>query len=179
LQGDNIEYFVHCLPRIQELIDARGCLGIFDTEKCLLHINGTELVLPVKIGGKIREDSITSVTLKEGRRVTRKIGSENLGIPYIGIGLPLKNEKGHAIGALVAALPITLQEDVNTLIDEMGKSIDILENTTADVAASSQEYTATVATLEQSTEDIKAQMKVVDSILGLNSRKYTSNSSSC
>ncbi len=167
MAGDNLEYYIHCLPRFQELIDAKGCLGVFDTEKCLLHLNGSELILPVKIGGKIVEGSISSVTIKEGKRVTRRIGSELKGIPYIGIGLPLKNEKGQVTGALVAALPLTLQEEVSNLMGELGKSINTLENTTANVAASSQEYAATVVNLQQSVEDIKNQMRVMDSILGL------------
>lgn len=167
MQGDNLEYFVHCLPRIQELFGTTGAVSVWDKEKCLNVLDGTEISMPVKIGDSIKEGGIVDTTIKKGCRITNKVGRELFGIPYIGIGTPLKNGKGQVIGALVAALPITLQEEINVSIGEMGKSIDILENKTASVAASSQEYAATVANLEQSTADIKVQMKVMDSILGM------------
>lgn len=167
MQGDNLEYFVHCLPRIQELLGTSGAVSVWDKEKCLKVLNGAEISMPVKTGDPVTEGGIVSTTIKEGRRISSKVGKELFGIPYIGIGTPLKDEKGLVIGSLVAALPITLQEEINISIGEMGKSIDTLENKTADVAASSQEYAAIVANLEQSTADIKVQMKVMDSILGL------------
>ncbi|MCL6638263.1 MAG: chemotaxis protein [Firmicutes bacterium] len=132
-----------------------------------MHLNGTELVFPVKVGDPVMEGGVASAAMKEGRRVTRRVGREVFGIPYIGIGTPLKDEKGRVIGALVTALPITMQEEINNLIAEMDKSLVILENTTATVAAASQEYSATVANLEQTIEDIKTEMGVVDSILVL------------
>jgi len=167
LQGDNLDHFVHCLPRIQELLGTSGAVSVWDREKCLKVLEGTEIIMPVKNGDPVTEGGIVSATIKEGCRIVSKVDKKLFGIPYIGIGTPLKDEKGQVTGALVAALPITLQEEINISIAEMGKSIDTLENKTANVAASSQEYATTVANLEQSTEDIKVQMKVVDSILAL------------
>ncbi|MCL6479123.1 MAG: hypothetical protein K6T65_12025 [Peptococcaceae bacterium] len=65
------------------------------------------------------------------------------------------------------ALPTTLQEELNSLVGKMSVAINTLEETTAGVAASSGEFAATISALEQNTEDIKAKMKVMDSILDL------------
>lgn len=167
MPADNLEYFVHCLPRIHELIGTGGTIAVSDKEKYLINLNGTEINLPVKAGDPVKEGGVADAALKEGRRVSRKVGREVLGVPYIGIGTPLKDEKGAVIGSLVFALPITLQEELNGRIGEMGRSIDTLEKNTSGLAAASQEYTATIAVLDQGAEEIKAKMKVMDSILGL------------
>jgi len=167
LQGDNLEYFVHCLPRIQELTGINGAIGVWDKEKCLMHLNGTEVVMPVQVGDKLTDKGAAYAAIKEGRRVFHKVGKEAFGVPFMGVSTPLKDEKGNIIGALVISIPLTLQEEINNQLDEMTKSIGTLEDTTANVAAASEEYSATVANLEQSTREIKEKMKVVDSILGL------------
>ncbi|MDY6825596.1 MAG: HAMP domain-containing sensor histidine kinase [Bacillota bacterium] len=105
MQRDNIRYFVHCMPRFHELIGKSGAVGVYDREKCLIHLNGTKVVLPVKEGDPINKKGIVYQAMKEGRRVIRKFGREPH-TSYIGISIPLKDENGEAIGAIVASQPI-------------------------------------------------------------------------
>lgn len=49
----------------------------------------------------------------------------------------------------------------------MIRAMDILERNTASLASSSQEYSGTISFLNNNTEEIKAKMKIMDSILGL------------
>lgn len=167
MPGDNLDFFVQCLPRIQELTGISGAIAVSDKEKYLMHLDGTEISLPVKPGDSLKEGGVADAAMKEGRRVSRIVGREVLGVPYIGIGIPLKDEMGLVIGSLAVALPITLQEELNSRIGEMIKAMDILERNTAGLASSSQEYSGTISFLDQGTEDIKAKMKIMDSILGL------------
>lgn len=167
MPGDNLEYFVQCLPRIQELTGSSGTIAVSDKEKYLMHLNGTEISLPVEPGDPVKAGGVADAAMKEGRRVSRLVGREVLGVPYIGIGTPLKNEMGRVIGSLIVALPITLQEELNSRMGEMIRAMDILERNTASLASSSQEYSGTISFLDRGTEEISAKMKIMDSILGL------------
>lgn len=163
----SLENLVHWMPGIQELIGTNCVLAISDRNYFLGYLAGTELNLPIKAGDPIKEGSITWDAIKTGKRVTKQVGREVFGIPYVGLGVPLKSERGQVIGALSAGIPIALQEEINNLTGEMTKSLESMEVLTSNVAASTQEFSATVTSLAQSAENIKSQMKVMDSILEL------------
>ncbi|MFZ5644739.1 MAG: methyl-accepting chemotaxis protein [Bacillota bacterium] len=164
--GDKLEFFVQCLPRIHELIGTNCDISVADKEKYIAYIHGTELNLPVDAGDAVKKGSISGTAMQEKRRVTKRIGKELFGVPYLGIGTPLFDEKGDIIGALGLALPITLQEKLNTLLNEMKNSLGILEKSTEDIAANSQEIAANVSDLARSIGDIMSKMDVVNTILG-------------
>lgn len=167
MQGDSLEYFLHCLPRIQELLGKESGIALTDREKYLAYLDGTEVHLPVKPGDPVKEGSISGAAVKEGKRVTRLVGKEVFGVPYMGLGIPLKDEKGAVIGALGAAIPLTVQNELKELVESMDLSLDALQGSTSGIAAASQEFTATVTNLAESIEGIKSEMKVMDSILNL------------
>lgn len=167
MKEGNLECLVHWLPYIQELVGIDCSISLTCKEKVIGHLNGTEIQQPIKVGDSIKEGSITDAVIKEGRQINKKVGREVFGVPYMGRGVPLKNEKGQIIGVLTATMPITLQEEINSLTSQMNKSLEALEISTSNVAASSQELAATVTSLSQTTEDVKSEMKVMDSIMGL------------
>ncbi|MFZ5650934.1 MAG: methyl-accepting chemotaxis protein [Bacillota bacterium] len=167
MKGDKIDCFIHCLPRIHELIGTNGTIAVTDREKYIKNINGTEISIPVKEGDPVVGAGIAALAMKEGHKVTRRVGREVLGVPYLGIGVPLKDDNDQVIGSLVVALPVTLQEDIESRIGEMSTAMETLEQSAANLAASSQQYAATVSALAQGTEEIKHKMNVMDTILGL------------
>lgn len=167
MEERNLESLQQWLPSIQELIGTNCVLALSDRESFIGYLDGTEIKLPIKPGDPVNEGSITWETVKNGRRMTKQIGREVFGVPYVGLGVPLKNERGQVIGALSAGIPITLQEEINKLTGEMSKSLEAMEVLTSNVAASSQEFSATVTSLALSAENIKSQMKVMDNILEL------------
>ena len=104
-KGDKLSYFVHCLPRFHELIGKSGAVGVYDREKCLIHLNGTKVILPVKAGDPINKKGIVYQAMAEGRRVIRRFGRGSQQ-SHIGVSIPLKDGEGNAIGAIVASQPI-------------------------------------------------------------------------
>lgn len=161
------EEFAHWMPYIQQLVGTNGAVTLSDSEKFICCLNGTELQLPIKAGDAIREGSITAAALKEGRRVTRQVSREVYGIPYLGVGVPLKCHSGKLIGVITACLPLTIQEEIGSLTGFMDESLETLEISTSNVAASAQEFAATISSLAQGAENIKREMKFIDDVLGL------------
>ena len=58
-KGDKLSYFVHCLPRFHELIGKSGAVRV-RPGKCLIHLNGTKVILPVKAGDPINKKALST-----------------------------------------------------------------------------------------------------------------------
>ena len=167
MQGDSLEYFLHCLPRIQELLGKENAIALSDREKYLAYLDGTEIHVPIKPGDPVKEGSISDAALKEKKRVVRHVGKEVFGVPYMGLAIPLKDDKGVVIGAASIAVSLAIQNELKELTESMDLSLETLKGSTAGIASASQEFTASVVNLAESIEGIKSEMDVMDSILNL------------
>jgi len=166
--GENkLEDFAYCLPYFHRLFGESCALGLSDREKFIATLNGTEFQMPIKAGDPVKEGTASSIVMQEGREITKLVDKKVFGVPYIARSIPIKDEKGMVIGVLSIADPITLQEELNELTNKITHDLELLESSTANVAATTQEFTATVSNLAQSTEGIRVNMAVMDSILHL------------
>ncbi|MCL6477443.1 MAG: chemotaxis protein [Peptococcaceae bacterium] len=166
--GENkLDYFIYCLPYFHQVLGGRCSFGLSDREKYIFSLEGSELKIPVKPGDSIKEGTASYVVINEGREVIKQIDKEVFGVPYIAHSIPLKDEQGAVYGVLTMANPITYQEDLNELAGKISYELDLLDASTTNIAAVSQEFAATVATLAQNAEEIKEKMTIVDSILSL------------
>ncbi|HBV99053.1 MAG: hypothetical protein JL50_18605 [Peptococcaceae bacterium BICA1-7] len=161
------ESLMQWLPFIHELIGTQSALALSDRENFIGYFDGSEIHLPIKVGDPVKEKSISGTAIRAGYKVTKKIGREVYGVPYMGVGIPLKNQSGQVIGALAAGIPLTLQDDINNLTVRINKELETLEFSTSNIAASSEEFAATVTTLASNAEDIRVKMQVMDSITKL------------
>lgn len=161
------ESLIQWLPFIHELIGTQSVLALSDKEKFIGYLDGSEIHLPIKVGDEVKEGSISGAAIRAGHKVTKKIGREVYGVPYMGVGIPLKNQSGQTIGALAAGISLTLQDDINNLTVKINKELETLEFSTSNIAASSEEFAATVTTLAANADDIKSKMHVMDSITKL------------
>jgi hypothetical protein len=167
MMDEKLENFVGFLPYVQQLMGAECALGISDGEKYIAHLNGTELIFPLKVGDPVKAGSMADKVISGGRLLSNLVGKEVFGVPYMGIGIPIKNDNGGVIGSLVAGLPVAVQEEVNLLVTRMTEDLGLLEISTANIAASFQEFAATIANLSNNAESIKLKMNIVNSILEL------------
>jgi len=161
------ESLMQWLPFIHELIGTQSVLALSDKEKFIGYLDGSEIHLPIKVGDAVKEGSISGAAIRAGHKVTKKIGREVYGVPYMGVGIPLKDQSGQTIGALAAGIPLTLQDDINNLTVKINKELETLDFSTSNIAASSEEFAATITTLASNADDIKSKMHVMDSITKL------------
>ncbi|HOV79627.1 MAG TPA: methyl-accepting chemotaxis protein [Bacillota bacterium] len=162
----NLESLIQWLPYLQELIGTACPIGITDLEKYVAYLDGTELQT-AKVGDPIRKGSAAEAGITEGHRITRRIGSEVYGIPYIGSSIPLRDENDQIIGTLSWGVPIATQEKINQLTSQINQKLENMEMSTSNIAASSEEFAATVSFLAQSADGIKSKMDLMDSIVSL------------
>ena len=166
MEDESLKSLIAWLPQLQELIGTDCALGITDTEKFLAVVDGSE-IHTATAGEPVKKGSAAEAAIIRGRRFARQISREVYGFPYIGLGIPLKNEAGQVIGTITAAIPVTLQEEINETTFKINQKIEKLELSTSSVAASSQEFAATVNVLAQNADGIKSKMEVVNSIIEL------------
>ncbi|MCL6638265.1 MAG: chemotaxis protein [Firmicutes bacterium] len=164
---NKLDCFVYCLPYFHKLLGGRCSLGLSDREKFLVSLSSSEIQMPIKAGDPVKEGTASSIVINQGIEITKQVGKEVFGVPYIARSIPLKDERGRVFGALSMADPITLQEELSELTGKITGELGLLEASTSTVAAASQEFAATVSNLAQNAEGIKTKMTVVDSILNL------------
>ncbi|NPV73299.1 MAG: chemotaxis protein [Pelotomaculum sp.] len=166
MEHRSLACLVSWLPSLQELIGTNCPIGITDTEKYIAYLDGTELQT-ASVGDPIRKGSAAEAGINEGRRIVRKIGREVYGVPYIGMSIPLKNEEGRVIGTISCGIPISLQEEINDLSVKVNQKLESLELSTSNVAASSEQFAATVNVLAQNADGIKSKLNIMNSIIEL------------
>ncbi len=165
--SEKLEYFIDFLPYIQKMVGDECTFGISDREKYIAYLPGKDLIFPLKAGDIIKAGSMADKVLTGGQQITNAVGKEVFGVPYMGIGIPIKDINGKVIGSLVGGMPVTVQEEVNSLIERMTDDLEVFELSTTNIAASIQEFAATINNLSDSTEFIRTKMNIVNSILGL------------
>jgi len=164
---NKLDYFVYCLPYLHRLFGGRYSFGLSDREKFLVCLDGAEIPMPIKAGDPVKEGTVSSMVIKEGREITRQVDKNVFGVPYIARSIPLKDEQGMVYGVLSIGDPTSLKEELNELANKINNEIDSLDNSAANIVAASQEFAVTVSTLAQNAEGIREKMTLVDSILRL------------
>lgn len=167
MEENKLEYFVYCLPYFQKAFGNICSVGLSDREKFIATLDGTELKMPIKAGDPVKEGTASSIVIKEGKEIIKQVDKKVFGVPYMSRSIPIKDDNGSVIGVLSVAIPTTIQEELNDLVKNANNHLYLLESSTATVAATSQEFAATVSTLAQSSDGVMSKMRVVNSILGL------------
>lgn len=166
-ENEKLEYFASFLPYVQQMLGADSTMAISNEETYIAYLPGKELVLPINPGDLIKSGSTADKVMKTGQKISIYVNKEVYGVPYLGIGIPIKGDHGKIIGSLAAGLPLAVQEELNSLIEKMTEDIRRLDIFTTGIAATSEEFAATTANLSQNAEGIKSKMKVMESILVL------------
>ncbi len=161
---EKLEQFVDFLPYVQQMMGAGCTFGISDREKYIAYLPGKELVLPLKPGDPIKAGSMADKVITGGQQASNLVGKEIFGVPYMGIGIPIKDDNGKVIGSLVGGVPVTVQEEVNLMIARMTDDMKAFESLITDIVVTIQEYAETINNLCNSAELLTSKINVVNSM---------------
>jgi len=149
---EKLEHFVDFLPYVQQMMVAGCAFGISDREKYIAYLPGKELVLPLKPGDPIKAGSMADKVITGGQQASNLVGKEIFGVPYMGMGIPIKDDNGKVIGSLVGGVPVTVQEEVNLMIARMTDDMKAFESLITDIVVTIQKYAETINNLCNSAE---------------------------
>lgn len=142
-------------------------VSIADTEKYILNVRSERLNLGINPGDPIKPGSIADIALREGERVVRRIPKEVFGIPFIGVGVPLKDEQKNIVGLIVTGTPIDDQESVREMAENLAVAVEQISGATENLAFNSQNLVATTAEVTTQTKKMENDVRTLDDIVSM------------
>ena len=164
---DNLELLIKAAPYLHQVVGEDCFFSLADREKYIYVTQGKKLQLPLQKGDQIKEGSIAGTSFKAGKRVTKRIPKEVYGTPYIGLGIPVFNGDGPAIGAIAIAKPIDTQEKVSVMAEELSNSMENISTVSSNLMSASEELAATAQNLSENTSGIEKDIKDMDTVIAL------------
>lgn len=156
----NLEHFAQFLPYVQQLLGSECTFGISDREKYVAYLPGKELALPIKPGDPIKAGSLASKVITGGLQESSFIGEEVYGSPYMGIGIPVKDNNGQVIGSLLMGMPVTVAEDANMLVEQVNDDLNTIHSEITGIINTIKEHAKTIDNLYDRAESLKLRMNI-------------------
>ena len=153
-----LEAFIKVAPFLIELHVDDLSIAITDLEKYVCYVPGKGIKFPVKPGDILNSSTAIYQAMKENRRLTRQMGSEVFGFPYIAVAIPV-TEKGKVVGGVCFLQSIEKQDRLFTMADSIFKEITHLNASTQEIAAASESLTSVGVDLSQLTKSVLDQTK--------------------
>ena len=149
-----------------QLADVGVC--ICDREKVLFYRPSRTLDLKVAPGDTLKAGSGLYRAIHEKRRVVVVQKDASLyGVPYIGVGSPLKNAAGEIIGAITISESTERYDLLKEASVKIGDSIALIASTAEQISAQAEEMAAASRTLTATVVGSQSRVKDTDQVLGL------------
>lgn len=161
-----IESIITAAPYLKEFLGPEYALAVADRENYLWFEDSQVLKLGLQAGTPLKPGSVAETTIRTGSRQVVQVPASVYGVPYIGIGVPIK-ENGEVVGALASAYPIALQENIKNIASALRDSAAGANLEATNLSSSAQELAASAAELASSSDLIRAEVESVSEVLVL------------
>ena len=164
----NWNQYINMARCVKNLLGPEVAVSLTDLEIHRFYEPGTNLDQKIKAGDIIKGALVKQV-LQNGKRINAKVPAEKSlqGIPFLALVAPLHNLEGELIGTLALFQPTTTQDTLLNNADGLEKSLNKISETTANLAASSEQLAATTNNISDQTLVIKNNIQKTDVILNL------------
>lgn len=164
---DNLQLMIKLAPYLHQLAGEDSFFTITDREKYLYTAPGKKLNLPVTKGDLIKKGSIAEQSLTAGEKTVKLIPGEVLGVPYVGLGIPVKDDAGEIEGVIAIGKPIEIQEKISKMAEELSRSMDNITTISSNLMSASEQLAATAQELADNTSGIEKDIKDMDTVIAL------------
>ncbi|MBS4030605.1 MAG: chemotaxis protein [Clostridiales bacterium] len=134
-----LDSFLDVAPHLNAMTIADCAVLICDLEKAVAYYPGKNIDHKINAGDPIKQSSVAGTALHSGRRVLRQVGKEVYGFPYIGIGLPIRDDAGKIIGSISVNENTSRQDNLRIMADNLTNAATEISTTTEELATQSQE----------------------------------------
>ena len=162
-----LEHLIKAAPYFKELLGPNYAMAVADLEKYLWHMDSETFRMGLKAGDPIPPGTLAEATLKSGKRQVKVVPKEVLGVPYMGIGAPIRDEHGKLVGALLCALSTDHQAEIQGIADRIKENLAVINDEANSLASVAEELAASAAELSSKAEAIRSEMKSVEQVLEL------------
>ncbi|MEW6424169.1 MAG: methyl-accepting chemotaxis protein [Bacillota bacterium] len=162
-----LEKVIQVAPYFKELLGPHYTVAVCDLEKYIWHIESETLKLGLKVNDPIKPGSIAEAVLKTGQRQVRVVPKEVYGKPYMGVGVPVRDEGGKIAGALIYVRDTAVQEEIKGIAMSMKEGISTISGEATSLSSAAQELAASANELSGRTEGIRNEMRSMGEVLNL------------
>lgn len=159
--------FLTIAPFLNDLYYDDVCVSINDREHVLAYYPGKTFDLGTKVGAQVGEGWLVSSAMKEKRKIVKEQDSSVIGIPYIGIALPITDDMENVVGGISILQSTQKAVRLQEMANKMTNFIDNLTSTMEEISAESEELTATTEQLAAVSEQTSKQVNETEEIAEL------------
>ncbi|MCL6611983.1 MAG: chemotaxis protein [Peptococcaceae bacterium] len=151
---------------LRQVLGDDPSFSLSDTEKYIYHSPSERLKLGLKAGDAIKPGSIAETCIKTGERVVKNIPREVMGTPFIGIGIPIKDDD-RVIGTIAIGIPVDTQEKVSRMAVDLNSSLAGIIDSSNNLMSASEQLAAAAQELARNTSEISGEIREMDQVIEL------------
>jgi methyl-accepting chemotaxis protein len=160
-----LDHLLKVAPLINQISLADMGVGICNLEKWLLYIPAKSLDVKIKAGDPVLPGGAAYLAMQRKEKITMEIDEDLYGVSYIATGLPIYNNEGDVIGAIVTSENLQRQEILFSTAREIQGFLQNIQGSIQEIAAEAQELSATSGELRSVTEDATIKVESTAGIL--------------
>ncbi len=160
-----LESWVQIGGSIQDLMDEDVIIGISDRESFLRYYPGKELDVKAKEGDALKKGDAMYECLNTNRKLVQVIPKEVFGIPFKSITIPIRNEKGEAIGTVSMGKSLKKQNEHQEQINSIAAALQEITASIEEISGGAGKIASASEDINKKSEDTYSQMGQTDTIL--------------
>ncbi|NLO76051.1 MAG: hypothetical protein GX092_04120 [Clostridia bacterium] len=160
-----LDHLLKVAPLINQISLADMGVGICNLEKWLLYIPAKSLDVKIKAGDPVLPGGAAYLAMQRKEKITMEIDEDSYGVSYIATGLPIYNNEGDVIGAIVTSENLQRQEILFSTAREIQGFLQNIQGSIQEIVAEAQELSATSEELRSVTEDATIKVESTAGIL--------------
>jgi len=157
---DTARYIVECAPQSMTI-------GVSDASHYLCYYRTEDLDFRLQPGDPIRPNSMADRVMRSGKRLSVRVGAEVFGVPYIGVGVPIRDETGKVVGSLVTGTGIEIQEKTKVTANNLFVSVKEFTTVSQNQTASSQNLASIAQALAGESAQIMTGINNTDNVVSM------------
>ena len=169
--NDDKELYVTAIDSakyIYELFDGNSTVAVYDMEKVITYHESKEMKLGITVGDLIKSKTIIYEVLRTKKRVFLQISKENspFGVPYIGMGIPIKN--GNAIiGGITITYTIVKQEILRETSSQLSETSAQTKEASEGIAMNASNIATAMDQLSINSVQAQNELNAISDVIAL------------
>lgn len=154
-------------PMLNDLYYDDICVSINDRQKILAYYPGETFDLGTKAGAEIQKNWLVNLAMEKNKKIVKEQDASVIGIPYVGIALPITDDMGGVIGGISILQSTEKTVRLQEMANKLTGFIDNLTSTMEEISAESEELTASSEEIAAVSEQTKLQVNETEEIAQL------------
>lgn len=159
-----LEGAMQMIPLIQRMTHREATLGVTDTQRFLAYAPGKTLDFGLKVGDPIRDGSSAHAAMQSDQIVQIEMPATIYGVRFLAFGMALRDKQGKVVGALVAGIPLLLEDELVHMACELAGAMAQMRATFGEIASVAEHTSQAATTLSAAASQLEQHVQSTDTI---------------